>query len=218
DDVLKAAGKTATGEHGVRLTLRDVKKHEDGRVEMHVTVERPADVLPYSPSGKADAAGAAPAGPAQIQVRPIQIRAVPPPAPRPAAPGPPPPPPPTPPPPKDKAPNPAPNAVPPRPNPAPQPQQAVPVKPVQAQGAAARARDFGSTFVGLSALDAKGERLPLSDARSLGSRSVNGVITQEVAVTFQPGAGQGDPAKPTFTGTRNNSVDIPLPLNHLHPP
>ncbi len=252
DNLLKAVGRTVKGEHDVTLAVSDMKKLDDGQVQLRLLVERPGDVYAhYSPPtlGNVPIPGI-PGVPNQIQpvplpniqIKPIQIRLlpIPQPQPNPPAPGQPPatpadkaPVPPAANPPADKAP------VPPAPKPAPQavPPQAVPPQPVPANPpggkgqapavpapaqlvpAVAPVRTFGVTYLGLSVLDAKDQRLTLTDARALGSpRTVKDVVTQEVSITVKPSKDQGPPVKVVFMGNRSATVefsftlkDVPLP-------
>lgn len=225
DDIQNATGKSSKGEHNVKLTVRDVKKHPDGQLELQVLVERPADVLAQNlTSASRGAIAPVQPGQIQIQIRPLprQLpRAVPPQQVPPAAPPAP-------------APNPAPNAPAPAPNPAPkaaaparnrakkaaqpqaapQPAQVQPV-PVQARIGQLATRTFGTAYVGLAVLDGKDQRLPLTNARSLGGRTINGITTQEVTLTVQPQAGHGEPAKLIFTGMRTVNVEIAFTLKDV---
>lgn len=202
DDIQNATGKSVKGEHNVTLTVRDVKRHEDGRLELTVLVQRPADVFAYNLANAGGAAGLIPvqAGQIQIQIRQIQVAPGAVPQQRPPAPGAPPPP----------APNPAPKPA--AQKPAPQPVQA---QPVQAQIAAVQGRTFVTSVVGLSVLDAKDQQLALTDARMAPPQTVKGVTTQEVTLTVQPQAGQGAPAKLVFNGTRHATVEIAFTLKDV---
>lgn len=227
EKVLDAKGKTIKGERGVSLTLKEIKKHDDGRIEVQVVIERPSDLYGYTLPAATANAGAAPGGLPQIQVVPLQPPAQVPAQPRqiqlrPAQ--------------KPAQPNPAPNAVPPNaqpPNPAPQPKPAVPAQPAalpiqiqpiqvrilpaqgQAPAAGVNARNYGTTYLGLSLLDDKNEQFSITEVRSLASRNAQGLITQELNVTFNAGKNQGNPAKLLFTGTWNEAIEVSFKLKDV---
>ncbi len=212
EKVLEAKGKTTKGERGVSLTVKDISKHDDGRVQVQVVIERPTDVFGYTaPAPAANAGGAAPAVQPQAQPLPAPAQVPPQPRPAPARPAQ-----------KPAQPNPAPSAPRPAPaQPAPLPVQIQPIQvrilPAQGQAPAAgvNRRNLGTTYLGLSLLDDRNGRFEISDVRSLGARSAQGRMTQEVSVTFRPGKEQGAASKLLFTGTWNEVVEVPFQLKDV---
>lgn len=68
-------------------------------------------------------------------------------------------------------------------------------------------------YVGLLITDAKGNRLPMTLTKSAGNRAAGGPM--EYGFQVVPQAGQGEPAKISFTGAMVVGVDIPFTLKDV---